>query len=134
MNTKKTITILILLAFVFAGHVYGLVDPNQGGSSLGLGGNFTIQSVLGIITGLACWLSRMAIAIIVIMIVFYGFQFMTSQGDPTKYGSARKSLMWAIVGAIVILGTYTIIASVANFVDPSINYNSFIPLNCSGFL
>ena len=95
------------------------------------GVDLTIQSVFGIITGLACWFTRFALVLMVVMIVFYGIKFMTSQGNPTKFGEAKTSFVWALVGVLVILGAYTIIATVANFVGG--DYTLIIPLDCSGF-
>ncbi len=94
-----------------------------------LGVDLTIQSVFGIITGLACWFTRFALILMVVMIVFYGIKFMTAQGNQTKFDEAKKSFTWALVGVLVILGTYTIIATVANAVGA--NYTLLIPLNCS---
>lgn len=91
--------------------------------------NLTIQDILQIITGLACWISRVALVFIVIAIVYYGVKFMTAQGDPTKLTDARKSFLWGLVGILVILGTYTIIATVANALGA--DYTLFIPLRCS---
>jgi len=92
--------------------------------------NLTIQSVFGIITGLACWFTRFALILIVVYIIIYGIKFMMAQGNPTKYEEAKKSFTWGLVGVLVILGTYTIIATVANFLGG--NYSP-IPLNCSGY-
>lgn len=92
----------------------------------------TIQSVFGIITGLACWFTRFALVLMVVMIVFYGIKFMTAQGNPTKFEEAKKSFTWALVGVLVILGTYTIIATVANALGGS-SYSLVIPLDCSGY-
>ncbi len=92
--------------------------------------NLTIQSVFGIITGLACWFTRFALILMVVYIVIYGIKFMMAQGNPTKFEEAKKSFMWGLVGVLVILGTYTIIATVANFLGGSY---SLIPLNCSGY-
>ena len=91
--------------------------------------NLTIQDVMGIITGLACWITRVALVFIVIGIVYYGIKFMTAQGDPTKLTEAKKSFIWGLVGVVVILGTYTIIATVANALGA--DYTLFIPLRCS---
>ncbi|OGN03082.1 MAG: hypothetical protein A2651_03650 [Candidatus Yanofskybacteria bacterium RIFCSPHIGHO2_01_FULL_42_12] len=91
--------------------------------------NLTIQDVLGIITGLACWISRVALVFIVIAIVYYGVKFMTAQGDPAKLTKAKESFIWGLVGVLVILGTYTIIATVANSLGA--DYTLFIPLQCS---
>ena len=93
------------------------------------GVDITIQSVFGIITGLACWFSRFALILIVVYIIIYGIKFMMAQGNQTKYEDAKKSFTWGLVGVLVILGTYTIIATVANALGADY---SFIPLNCSG--
>ncbi len=90
--------------------------------------DLTIQSVFGIITGLACWFSRFALILIVVYIIIYGIKFMMAQGDTTKIGDAKKSLTWGLVGVLVILGTYTIIATVANALGG--DYSLIVPLNC----
>ena len=100
-------------------------DEYSGGIDL------TIQSVFGIITGLICWFSRFALVLIVIYIVIFGLKFMMAQGEPTKLTDAKKSLTWGLVGVLVILGTYTIIATVANSLGA--DYTLIIPLNCSDY-
>jgi len=92
--------------------------------------DFSIQDIVGIITGLACWFTRVALILIVVFVIFYGIKFMTAQGDPTKLGEAKKSFLWGLVGILVILGTYTIIATVANSLG--LDYR-LLPLVCSGF-
>ena len=94
------------------------------------GVDLTIQSIFGIITGLACWFSRFALILIVIYIIIYGIKFMMAQGNQTKYDEAKKSFTWGLVGVLVVLGTYTIIATVANALGADY---SFIPLNCSSY-
>jgi len=94
--------------------------------------NLTIQDVLGIITGLACWITRVALVFIVVAVVYFGVKFLTAQGDPTKLTNAKNSFMWGLVGIIVILGTYTIIATVAHSLGVT-EYGRFIPLNCPAF-
>ncbi len=90
--------------------------------------NLTIQSVFGIITGLACWFTRFALILMVVYIVFYGIKFMMAQGNETKFGEAKKSFTWGLVGVLVILGTYTIIATVANGLGA--DYSLIVPLRC----
>ena len=94
------------------------------------GVDLTIQGVFGIITGLACWFTRLALILVVVYIIIFGIKFMMAQGNPTKYEEAKKSFTWGLVGVLVILGTYTIIATIANALGA--NY-SLIPLNCSGY-
>jgi len=89
--------------------------------------NLTIQDLLRIFTGLACWISSVALVLMVIAVIYYGIKFMMSQGDPTKLGDAKKSFLWGLAGIAVILGTYTIIATIANALGADF---SFIPLSC----
>ncbi|MBP9760376.1 MAG: hypothetical protein KBD24_03340 [Candidatus Pacebacteria bacterium] len=43
--------------------------------------------------------------IIVLMIVYTGFLFVSAQGNPTKIEEARRALMWTVIGALVLLGS-----------------------------
>lgn len=43
--------------------------------------------------------------IIVMMIIYTGFLFVSAQGNPSKLEEARRALLWTIIGAIVILGS-----------------------------
>lgn len=104
------------------------------------GVNLTIQSLFGIVEGLACYATQLVTIIMVVMIVWYGFQMMASQGNETKFTTAKKSLGYAVVGMVVILGAYTIIATVGNTIQGigaqdlstrSSTYMNFMPLNCS---
>ena len=90
--------------------------------------DLTIQKVASIITGFACWATRIIIPVIVIFLIYYGLRMILSRGDPTKFNDAKKGLFYAILGIIVIFGTYTIIATVANALGA--NYSAVIPLKC----
>lgn len=41
---------------------------------------------------------------IVLMIVYTGFLFVAAQGNAEKLTKARSSLVWTVVGALVVLG------------------------------
>ena len=117
---------------IFSVFVWILAIPANAEEQGYQGIDLTIQSVFGIITGLACYFTRFALVLMVVMIVFYGIKFMTSQGNPTKFGEAKTSFIWALVGVLIILGTYTIIATVANALGGA-SYTLVIPLNCQGY-
>jgi len=53
---------------------------------------------------------------VVVILVWYGLQMVFARGDPTKFSSAKKGLTTALVGAVVIFGVWTIIATVHYFV------------------
>ncbi len=89
--------------------------------------DLSADNLLRIVVGLACWFSRIAILVLTGSIVFYGLQAMASRDNPTAYAAAIKSFNYALVGALVIFGAYTIIATVAHSVGAEV---SRTPLHC----
>lgn len=137
----KIIILSLVLLFglaLYSGDIFAQSPPtvnvNQGLSG-SPGSSFSIQRVYGILVGFACWLTRIALVLIVIMIVFYGILMLASQANPTAYSSAKTSLLYAVVGTLVIIGVYSIIATVVEFVDPGqvyiTGFNRFLPISCS---
>jgi len=51
--------------------------------------------------------------IIVLMIVYTGFLFVSAQGNPTKLASARQALKWTLIGALVVLGAKALSLAIA---------------------
>lgn len=90
--------------------------------------DLTIQDVMDIINGLACWLTRIATAIMVIFLVLAGMRFMYAQGDTSKLTAAKKNFQQVLIGILVIMAVYVIIATVANAVGRT--DFSLIPLVC----
>lgn len=110
------------------GYDYG----DGGGTDDGIGDlpgiDLTIDRVFGIIYGFACWLWSVSMFLLVIAIIWVGVRMMTSQANATAFTSAKTSFGHVIVGAIVIMGAYVIIATVAGAVGVDI---SLIPFDCS---
>ncbi len=48
------------------------------------------------------FLSLLVGAVSVIMIIWGGFKYITSGGDSTKVGSAKSTLLYAIIGIIIV--------------------------------
>ncbi|MEX1064131.1 MAG: pilin [Candidatus Paceibacterota bacterium] len=106
----------------------GNTRPSGTSGTSGLPGeDFTIQDVFAIINGLACWLIRVATLVMIIFIILAGFKFMTAQGDSAKLTGAKKNFKHVLIGMVVIMGAYVIIATVANAVGADF---SFVPLVC----
>jgi hypothetical protein len=114
--------------------------PASGSNPESPGQDLSIQRLYGIIVGLVCWLSRVALVIMTIAIVAYAAMMMWAGENAAAYGEAKKSLAWAVVGCLVVLGTYTIVATVANFVNEAgsgettspVPLNWALPIDCSG--
>ncbi len=101
--------------------------------------DLTITQLFGILTGLACWMSRFIIVFMTMIIIWYGIQFLLSRGDPSKFKTAKQGLNYAIIGILIVLGANTIIATVGNAVDAAggaggqSRWNNILLLKCSSY-
>ena len=89
----------------------GFNDTNQSGTRLpAMIGGYISQALalLGII--------------LVVIIIYAGFQWMTAQGDADKVKTAKKMIGQAVVGMAIILAAYAItnfvVASIVNGTNP----------------
>ncbi|MDO8408279.1 MAG: TrbC/VirB2 family protein [bacterium] len=46
--------------------------------------------------------------VVVLMLVYVGYLFVTARGEPAKITTARTSLLWTVVGALILLGAQAI--------------------------
>lgn len=125
---SRNLLVVIFLVAVFGLHFLGPAVLGANGTERLPGEDLTIQDVFAIINGLACWLTRVASAIMVIFVVLAGLRFMAARGNPTAYQAAVKNLGHVLIGILVIFAVYVIIATVANAVG--VKDFSFIPLKC----
>lgn len=96
-------SLMMFLAFAPGPALADVKDELQGGVNTAAGGaqpdaekrvsNIirTIITLLGALVGIAA----------VIMIIFGGFRYVTSGGDPNKVASAKNTLLYALIGVIV---------------------------------
>ena len=87
---------------------YSLENPLEGGG---------VTSVTGLLTSLLDVLLIIAVPIIVFFIIFAGFSYVTAQGNPEKIKTATRSLTYAIIGGVLILGGVAISEIIASVVD-----------------
>jgi len=57
------------------------------------------------------------IPIVVLAIIYSGFLFIQAQGNPEKLKTAKKTLLFTIIGATLLLGSYVIANAIGNTVD-----------------
>jgi hypothetical protein len=57
------------------------------------------------------------IPVIVLYIIYAGFKFVTARGDTGQIAEARRALLWAVVGGVIVLGARLII----NVIQETIN-------------
>ncbi len=68
----------------------------------------TITDIPSLITTILTVLITISVPIIVIAIVYAGFTYVTSQGNPEKIKTATRTLTYAVIGAVLILGAFVI--------------------------
>lgn len=56
----------------------------------------------------------------VVMIIFGGFQYLTSAGDPQKAGKARNTILYSVIGLLVAVFAFAIV----NFVLDNLGASS----------
>ena len=69
---------------------------------LGTTGSNGLEAFLGSILD---FVIRIGTVVVVLMMVYVGFKFVTAQGDPGEITKAREMLLWTVVGALVLLGS-----------------------------
>jgi hypothetical protein len=58
-----------------------------------------------------------AVPIIIFFIIFAGFTYVTAQGNPEKIKLASQSLLYALIGGVIILGSSAMLVIVRNVVN-----------------
>lgn len=59
----------------------------------------------------------LSIPIVVVAVIYAGFLFVTAGGNEAKLTSAKKVIIWTLIGAVIILGARVIAAVVSGTVD-----------------
>ena len=82
-----------------------LINPLKSGDSL--------ESFLGNILD---FVIRIGAIIVVLMLVYVGYLFVIAQGKEEKIREARQTLLWTLVGALILLGAKAISVAITETV------------------
>jgi len=75
---------------------------------------FVDKPVVNIFNDAAAWLLSIVGAIALAMLVYGGIRYIFSGGSPDSQNSAKKTITYAIVGLILIMASYAILAVISN--------------------
>jgi hypothetical protein len=98
----------------------------QGGGSSGLqggGSSGSIWNPLGdrslqqVFANILQFIATVAVPIVVFMIVYAGFKLVMAQGNSEELKSAKKMIMYVIIGGLIILGANILANVVRNTVN-----------------
>lgn len=74
-------------------------------------------SLTQFLTTLLRLVAQIAFPVIVLFLVYVGFLFITAQGNPEKLKEARNYFLWAIVGALLVLGAHALALAIEETVS-----------------
>jgi len=80
------------------------------------GSNVTLLNPLGpsgtsleaFLNSILDFVIRIGAIVVILMLVYIGFLFVTARDDTTKISAARQALLWTVVGALILLGAKAI--------------------------
>ena len=75
-----------------------------------------MENILSIVYGIAWILGAMGAALSVIYVVYSGYLFMSSQGDPQRMAQARTSIIGVAIGLVLIGGAFIIPTTISRYV------------------
>jgi hypothetical protein len=73
-----------------------------------------LDSIDGLILALITIVQIIAVPIVVFFVIYSGFLFVTARGNPDQLSRAKKSLIYAIIGGVVVAGAVAISTIVGN--------------------
>ncbi len=124
MLNKKFILIpgfLLLLFIAVSGDFVSAQTVNAPGIDL------TPHLIFERIYTFACWFWSTTLVALIIFVVISGLRIMYAGSNATQVESAKSSFKYIILGSIIVIGTFIIIATVAYNVGADISY---IPFDC----
>lgn len=96
----------------------GILDENLSGE---ITENYDIRTyILDVVNFFLGFLGLLA----VIMIIYAGFKYVTSNGNSDQSESAKKIIMYAIIGIFIILSSFALVNTVINFQSEGNNRSS----------
>lgn len=109
MRSKNTPRTLLLLALILAGTV-ATAGPTQADQATTLNNPLGNLSDPRLIIGQAIRVSLGIIgSLALILFIYGGMIWMMSSGNTEMITKGRNTLLWAVIGLIVVFGSYTII-------------------------
>jgi len=90
---------------------------NPGSGPITLPNPLSVNSFSGVVSQISSFLLLIAVPLTAIMALVGGFQMITAGGDPEKFSSGRKTLMYAAIGFGVVLIAGGVASIIQNFLN-----------------
>lgn len=121
---------VIVLAFFASALVFGVSDialadtkaeickgiDATGASCANTNSNNNLDSIVATVINLLSWVVGV---VSVIMVIFGGFKYITSAGDSSKVSSAKNTIIYALIGLVIVALAQVIVIFVLDTVTPT---------------
>lgn len=103
---SSTLSFWLLPVVVWgSGHSYSLINPVGGFSSI----NQLFAALLNVVIIIAT-------PIVVVFLILAGFKYITARGNPQTITDAHRSLLYGVIGGVIIIGAVAILTIISNTV------------------
>jgi hypothetical protein len=82
--------------------------------------NLNVNSVYQLFVNAMNWVFSFAIVLAIILMIFGGISYMTAGGDETKLGTAKKRIIWGLVGAAIVIAAWGLINLIAQYLNANV--------------
>ena len=120
---KKHYKKLILLVYVsvipavsFAGDTIGTPSPSPSSQGMIVNPIPNVTSIPGLIETILKGVLTIGIPIIALAIIYCGFLFVAARGNSEKLTKAKDALLYTLIGAAILLGSWAIATMISNTV------------------
>ena len=97
---SKLLILLLIISFFLPYSVEGVTIENP----------LKAKTFWELIDNIINFIFYLAIAIAPIMFIIAGFYFITAAGDPEKINTAKKMILWTLVGLLIVMSAKGLIA------------------------
>lgn len=121
--SRFSFVIVLFFCFFFSSIVVNAGNPAGGTGSLTI--QTGIENPLGddlkdipsFIVAIINIVLLIGVPIVTLAIIYSGFLFLQAQGNSEKLGTAKKALLYSVIGAVLLLGAFVLAEAIKGTVD-----------------
>jgi hypothetical protein len=97
--------------------LFANTDGPEGGLDYEILSPIRFGSISELIVGILNFVLVIAVPIIVFFLILAGFKYVTARGNPADIQTANRSLLYALIGGVMILGSVALSEIIKNLVE-----------------
>ena len=99
---------IFVLTYLLSGGVARAACDPSGDQDAIIKNPLCVNSIAGLIAVLLDLISKIGLVAALMMIIYSGFLFVTARGDTSKLETARKTFLYTVIGAAILLAANVI--------------------------